>query len=139
MQVPQFSGGENTAAPHQVSRLIGLIALLATVMIGSLAIVPAAAVAAGPRQMGIHVPNADASAVGQGTFKEHLSGREVFAGRRMDIVSTFRYGFSASFPDWREEWIRSTGHQVMINWGIGYTPAIEAGRKDSVFAARGQS
>lgn len=139
MQVPQTSGGVATATQHHVRRRIRLITLLATLMVGSLVVVPAATVAAGPREMGIHVPDADATAVGQGTFKEHLSSREVFAGRRLDIVSTFRYGFGAAFPDWREEWIRSTGHQVMINWGIGYTPAIEAGRKDAVFAARGQS
>lgn len=95
----------------------------------------AAAVASTDYQMGIHVNDLDNSPEGISAFKEKLLRRELGSGRRLDLIATRPYGFSSPMPTWREPWIRTFGSTPVVNWEVGYTPAIESGSKDAIIRA----
>ncbi len=95
----------------------------------------AAAVADTDYQMGIHINDLDNSPQGISAYKEKLLRRELGSGRRLDLIATRPYGFSSPMPSWRERWIRTFGSTPVVNWSVGYTPAIESGSKDAIIRA----
>ena len=97
---------------------------------------PAATAPTGPRLMGAHFDDSSSTGVAVAAWKQALVKSELDAGRRLDLVSTSPYGFTATFPSWREPWIADNGSEPVITWSPGLSTTIANGRQDGVLAAR---
>lgn len=114
------------------------VVLSAAMVLSTVAMTPPRAeAAAGSRLLGLHVD--DSNDGNQNTLVEAIARRETDAGRRLDLVATKLYGFTAVVPSPREGYIAGSGHIPLVNWATAYTPAVASGSKDSVLRAQGAS
>jgi beta-mannanase len=112
-------------------------ALAATALAATLAVAPGStsgAAASGHLLVGVHFDDSSNTGAGMGAFKAGVTTSQLDAGRRVDLIQTTPYGFTATFPTWRETWIANNGSEPVIQWNDSYTPGINKGKKDAAIA-----
>ena len=67
--------------------------------------------------------------------QSRITDQERRLGRKLDL-SLYFYGFTSSFPSWREKWHLDNGRTPVISWARGDTRQINNGRYDSMIRAR---
>ncbi len=93
-----------------------------------------------PVTIGIHIADEqEGTAAGKATWSDALSSREMSVGAKIPLVASGLRSFARTFPSWEDLLAKSTGHQMLVNWAMGYPPGIVAGRLDAMLRSRAQS
>lgn len=81
----------------------------------------------------------DGTAAGRTNWSEQLTSRELSVGAKIPLVASGLRSFTRTFPMWTDELAKSSGHEPVVNWAMGYPPGIVAGRLDAMLRSRAQA